>query len=86
VLGNSSRASVVPMLWWRPGAFHEVRVLPNGSAWLQATSTLEGYRGRAVRRVFEALAPVLLPGKVEQPVGGPPWEQLVMGVDAADYR
>ena len=57
-----------------------------GSAWLQATSTLEEYQGRAVRRVFEALAPVLLPGKVEQPVGRPPWEQLVMDVDAADYR
>jgi hypothetical protein len=32
------------------GAFHEVRVLPTGSVWLQATERLGDYTGDALRR------------------------------------
>ncbi|SHN37004.1 hypothetical protein SAMN05216499_1491 [Actinacidiphila paucisporea] len=45
------------------GAFHEVRVLPTGSVWLQATEHLDDYTGDALRRVFETVAPVLPPGE-----------------------
>lgn len=41
------------------GAFAEVIELPAGGAVLQATPRLSEYEGAAVRRVFEALAPVL---------------------------
>lgn len=41
------------------GAFHDVRALPSGGAVLQATSRLADYEDAAVRRVFEALGPVL---------------------------
>jgi hypothetical protein len=45
------------------GAFHEVRELPTGSVWLQATEHLDDYTGDALRRVFETVAPVLPPGE-----------------------
>lgn len=41
------------------GAFAGVTVLPSGGAVLQATPGLAGYEGDVVRRVFEALEPVL---------------------------
>lgn len=41
------------------GVFAEVIELPAGGAVLQATSRLSEYEGAAVRRTFEALAPVL---------------------------
>jgi hypothetical protein len=54
------------------------------SVFLQATRTFEEYDDAAMRRVFEALAPVLLQGRVSPPTGG--WTgRLVTGVDAADY-
>ncbi|MFD9943615.1 hypothetical protein ACFWYW_05565 [Nonomuraea sp. NPDC059023] len=44
-------------------AFHEAEKLPGGALWLRATRELAGYDEVAVRRVFEALAPVLPPGR-----------------------
>jgi hypothetical protein len=41
------------------GAFANAVELPSGGAVLQATPRLSEYEGQAVRRVFEALAPVL---------------------------
>ncbi|RZT11690.1 hypothetical protein EV649_7340 [Kribbella sp. VKM Ac-2569] len=43
----------------RSGAFASAIELPSGGAVLQATPRLSQYEGDAVRRVFEALAPVL---------------------------
>jgi hypothetical protein len=37
-------------------------------------------------RVLEALAPVLLPGRVARPTDRPSWGRLVVDVDAANYR
>jgi hypothetical protein len=67
------------------GAFAVVEQLPHGGVWLQATPDFAGYDERTVRRVFEALAPVLPAGKPERdPFDDGPlrlvWE------DAADYR
>lgn len=47
------------------GAFASAVELPSGGAVLQATPRLSEYEGDAVRRVFEALAPVL--------PADPPW-------------
>ena len=46
----------------RSGAFHSVARLAHGAVFLQATPTLADYDDAAIRRVFEALAPVLLTG------------------------
>ncbi len=51
------------------GAFWDVRVLPTGSVWLQATERLEDYEGDALRRVFRTLAPVLPAGEPKPYVG-----------------
>jgi hypothetical protein len=69
----------------RSGAFYEVRELPGGQVLLQATPLLEQYEGVAVERVFRVLAPVLLPGRVDE-VNSPRLWRLVVGVDAADYQ
>ncbi|MEV8320155.1 hypothetical protein AB0Q95_39000 [Streptomyces sp. NPDC059900] len=45
------------------GAFAEVAPLPGGGAWLKATDRIHAYTEARVRAVFEALAPVLPPGK-----------------------
>ncbi|MGW6054260.1 hypothetical protein [Streptomyces sp. NPDC055189] len=45
------------------GAFAEVTPLPGGGAWLKATSRIHAYTDARVRDVFDALAPVLPPGK-----------------------
>ena len=67
------------------GAFAEVRELPGGQVLLQATPLLDQYQGTAVERVFQVLAPVLLPGRVTQEfVGG--HARLVVGADAADFQ
>jgi hypothetical protein len=69
------------------GAFSEVSELPDGQACLRATPTLEDFRGAAVRRVFEVLAPVLLTGRATEPFPGEySWMRLVLGADAADYQ
>jgi hypothetical protein len=47
-------------------AFTDVIPLPAGGAVLRATPRLSQYEGAAVRRVFDALGPVL-PGKAPQP-------------------
>jgi hypothetical protein len=73
------------------GAFDEVTELPCGQVFLRATPALEEYQGEAVRRVFEALAPVLLPGRpnpdllADLGVAGLR-VRLVMDADAADYQ
>ena len=43
-------------------AFHEVQELRHGVVWLQATPDPSECEGVVVGRVFEALAPVLIPG------------------------
>lgn len=70
----------------RTGAFWAVAEVAGGSVFLQATRTFEEYDDAAMRRVFEALAPVLLPGRVSAPAGGGWVGRLVTGVDAADYQ
>lgn len=45
------------------GAFARVIPLRSGGALLQASETLAGYTDDAMRKVFEALAPVLPPGE-----------------------
>lgn len=47
------------------GAFVRVEELPRGAVWLQATEDFAGYDEAAMRRVFEALAPVLPAGQPE---------------------
>ncbi len=48
------------------GGWTDVQQLPAGGAVLQATDRLSEYEGAAVRRVFEALGPVL-PERVPSP-------------------
>jgi hypothetical protein len=66
------------------GAFCEVSSLPDGSLWLRATPAINDFTGERVRRVFEALAPVLHTGVVR--FGDSETYRIVEGVDAADYR
>ncbi len=66
------------------GAFYEVSALPNGSLWLRATPTINEFTGDRIRRVFEALAPVLLTGTT-MPEFSKPY-RVVEGIDAADFR
>jgi hypothetical protein len=67
------------------GAFYQVRDLPGGRVLLRATPLLEEYEGPAVERAFRALAPVLLPGRVD-PKRAPLNARLLLGADAADHR
>jgi len=67
------------------GAFCEVTELPNGALWLRATRTIDEFTGEPVRRVFEALAPVLLPGTARLEYKSERY-RIIEGVDAADYR
>ncbi len=69
----------------RTEAFCAVAEVAGGSVFLQATPAFDEYDGAAMRRVFEALAPVLLPGRVKEPEGGGWLGRVVTGVDAADY-
>lgn len=66
------------------GAFFEVEELPYGGVWLQATERPEDYGPEAVRRVFQAVAPVLPPG-IPRHYGSQPKRPLVYE-DAANYR
>jgi hypothetical protein len=67
------------------GAFCEVEEMPGGALWLRATPAINDFTGDRVRRVFEALAPVLITGtaKIEH---RSEMFRIVEGVDAADYR
>jgi hypothetical protein len=65
------------------GAFHVVQELRHGIVWLQATPDPSEYEGVAVKRVFEALAPVLIRGLARDTYDARP---LLRGVDAADRR
>jgi hypothetical protein len=68
------------------GAFDEVRELPGGRVYLRATAAVEDFEGAAVRRAFEALAPVLLPGRPDpERLSGMP-ARLVRDCDAGDFR
>ncbi|GAA2077179.1 hypothetical protein [Actinomadura alba] len=69
----------------RTGAFYEVTKLSYGGLFLRATPALNEYDDVAVRKVFEALAPVLLSGRTER-IRGYEHLKLVYNVDAADYR
>ena len=66
------------------GAFYEVSTLRNGGLWLRATPTINEFTGDRIRKVFEALAPVLITGAAVN------WQgeelRIVEGVDAADYQ
>lgn len=66
------------------GAFYEVSPLPNGALWLRATPAINDFTGERVRRVFKALAPVLLTGTAEDRCDES--FRIVEGVDAADFR
>jgi hypothetical protein len=68
------------------GAFTEVTEVAEGSVFLRATPTLDEYGDAPMRDVFEVLAPVLLPGRVEAPLPGEWIGRVVTGVDAADYQ
>jgi hypothetical protein len=66
------------------GAFYEVSTLSTGAVWLRATPSINEFTGEKIRRVFEALAPVLLTG-----VARDRWSEkfrIIEGVDAAGYR
>jgi hypothetical protein len=69
------------------GAFDYVSRLPDGSLWLRATPTISDFTGERVRRVFEALAPVLITGKTTPSM--PIWRgkfRIIEDIDAADYQ
>jgi len=66
------------------GAFCEVSPLRDGSLWLRATPAVNDFTGDRIRRVFEALAPVLLTGVAR--FENNESFRIVNGVDAADYR
>jgi hypothetical protein len=68
------------------GAFCEVSPLPDGSLWLRATPVINEFTGDRVRRVFEALAPVLITGTARPRRQYHEIFRIVEGVDAADYR
>lgn len=68
------------------GAFHEVTELPAGQVFLRATPTLAEYEGTALRRVFEALAPVLLTGRPDPMNWATAHGRVVPDLDAADYQ
>lgn len=68
------------------GAFDEVTELPAGQVFLRATPALAEYRGAALRRVFEALAPVLLTRRPDPMSWDTVNSRLVPDVDAADYQ
>lgn len=79
------------------GVFAEVADLAGGVAWLQATRLWSEYAGNAdvIERVFEALAPVLPPGKprtrnvIRPEAPGMPEisvPYLTSGRDAAEYQ
>jgi hypothetical protein len=65
-------------------AFCEIVKLDYGAAWLQATPEFDDYDTEAARRVFTALAPVLIGGRAKKLPGRQP--PLAYGVDANDYR
>lgn len=69
------------------GAFDEITPLPDGSLWLRATHVINDFTGERIRRVFEALAPVLIAGKSSPAL--PVWRghfRIIEDVDAADYQ
>jgi hypothetical protein len=68
------------------GAFDEVTELPGRQVFLRATPVLEEYEGEAVRRVFQVLAPVLLPGRPNPDLLAGLRARLVMDADAAEYQ
>lgn len=67
------------------GAFYEVSALRNGALWLRATPVINEFTGDRIRRVFEALAPVLITGPALAKLDGEEF-RIVGGVDAADYQ
>jgi hypothetical protein len=68
------------------GAFDEVTELPAGQVFLRATPTVQDYEGEPVRRVFETLAPVLLPGRPGPTTDPVRRRRLVIDADPADFR
>jgi hypothetical protein len=68
------------------GAFDEVTELPAGQVFLRATPTIQEYEGEPVRRVFQTLAPVLLPGRPHVRPNSIEGRRLVPDADAADFR
>jgi hypothetical protein len=69
------------------GAFDEITPLPDGSLWLRATPVINDFTGEGIRRVFEALARVLIAGKSSPafPVQRGRF-RIIEDVDAADYQ
>lgn len=67
------------------GAFYEVSTLRNGGLWLRATPVINEFTGDRIRRVFEALAPVLIAGPAVMKRAGEEF-RIAEGVDAADWQ
>lgn len=68
------------------GAFDEVAELPGGQVFLRATPVVQDHEGPALRRVFEVLAPVLLPGRPRPETNALEYCRLVADADAGDYQ
>ena len=67
------------------GAFCEVEEMPGGALWLRSTPVINDFTGDRVRKVFEALAPVLITGTAKIEYRGEMF-RIAEGVDAADFR
>jgi hypothetical protein len=68
------------------GVFDEVTELPAGQVFLRATPTVQEYEGERVWRVFQTLAPVLLPGRARATADPILGRRLVPDADAADFQ
>ena len=68
------------------GAFDEVTELPGGQLFLRATPAIESYRGDALRRAFEMLAPVLLTGRPDPASWAATHGRLLPDVNATNYQ
>jgi hypothetical protein len=59
------------------GAFADIEALPNGSLWLKATDDYRDYNASHVRKVWQAVKDVLIPGDPQPPRAvpgrGPAW-------------
>jgi hypothetical protein len=68
------------------GAFFDVEEISTGAVVLQATERFDDYREPQVIAVFEALAPVLIPGITMRPPTFVQHQRIVFDVDAVTYR
>lgn len=67
------------------GAFYSVERMPNSSIFLRAVPMINEFVGNRIRKVFDALAPVLLSGTAVTRFSSESY-RVVENVDASDYR